>query len=466
MTDFDRGMLRKPNCFFLIVFTVILTFNYLVFSTPVSTSRSLFKRVGTGNGNGNGNIGDNYGVNMQGNNLDNYNNNPSGLLAAQAKGYYIPASSPTTEYYVPASSPATEYYVQESTPTTIESSTPYPTVTILPNKPKSKGKKKSTKKGKKKPKKPKKKVKSTKKTEEVVTTSIPDEILDESEAKTEDDEGIFFTILPNKLRGFFSSFKPSFCKLKLSSDSQVERIMSKILDSFLDKKIDERLQKYLLQTSVTKTEKLKNDELELTLNDQQQVPEMETSGDNANGYPYAAFSEEASSLEPTTLANFQRSEAVGATGCEPFEVYFNQYLGIFGLDPPNQKKQLEPHFTTISTFFGEKISHLTFIWPNFRSVTYGGRRLTDQYVWTKDFTFEPGEKVLSLNVDYDEKRVHGIMFRTTFGRASGNTGVLDRDRKTFRAPKGHEIVGLYGGATDHICSLGIIYSRFMIKKVD
>ena len=76
---------------------------------------------------------------------------------------------------------------------------------------------------------------------------------------------------------------------------------------------------------------------------------------------------------------------------------------------------------------------------------------------------EKGEVVSWIKIyKHREGKICGFEFRTNKWRSTGILGKQTHYSTILEIPRGHEIVGLYGGFDTYICGIGILYSKIKI----
>jgi hypothetical protein len=150
-----------------------------------------------------------------------------------------------------------------------------------------------------------------------------------------------------------------------------------------------------------------------------------------------------------------KSKLIGEVGCQEFETYFASppiFQGSRMTDPSSFLRSIKIDVGALL------IGSLTFEWSNNISIKYGG----NGYL-LRSLNLEKGEIVSWVNIYKCERgNICGLEFRTNKWQT---TGVLGNsiNPTILEAPRGYEIVGLYGGYDKFICGIGILYSKIEIK---
>ncbi|GBB85698.1 hypothetical protein RclHR1_12190002 [Rhizophagus clarus] len=127
-----------------------------------------------------------------------------------------------------------------------------------------------------------------------------------------------------------------------------------------------------------------------------------------------------------------KSELIGQNGCRA------EFMTYFTIPPVFQgarKTKQSPSLKQITISANIYIDSLTFKWSDNISTKYGGNG-----GYSNDLKLEEGEAWKSTNV---------------LGRSSSFDLVLE-------APRGYEMVGFYGSYDEHLCGIGILYSKIVI----
>ena len=160
-----------------------------------------------------------------------------------------------------------------------------------------------------------------------------------------------------------------------------------------------------------------------------------------------------------------KSDLVGEAARQEFVTYFSN-PPVFQVARAIKSKS-SPFIRSIKVSAGAYIDSLTFEWSDNMSFKFGGNGGD-----LINMDLEKGEDVLWIKIyKYGEgnSKICGLEFRTNKWQT---TGVLGKfiNPTSLEAPRGYEIVGLYGGFDKLICGIGILYSKsrdssFEFKKL-
>ena len=111
---------------------------------------------------------------------------------------------------------------------------------------------------------------------------------------------------------------------------------------------------------------------------------------------------------------------------------------------------------SIKTSADAYIDSLTFEWSDNISFKYGGNG-----GHLSNLNLDEGEVVLWAKIyTYEEGKICSLEFRTNKWQTTGILGKCRSIKYTIlEAPRGYEVIGLYGGFDKYICGIGILYSK-------
>lgn len=171
---------------------------------------------------------------------------------------------------------------------------------------------------------------------------------------------------------------------------------------------------------------------------------------------FSKFNDKSSDTAENVETKIFKSEFIGENGCRA------EFMTYFGSSPVIQegarKTKSSPSLRSIIIGADMYVDSLTFEWTDNISIKYGGNsgRL-------RGFKWEEGEVVVWVNIyKYIGGKICGLEFRTNKWKSTGILGTSTNLHTALEAPRGYEIVGLYGSFDEHICGIGILYSKIEI----
>jgi hypothetical protein len=172
---------------------------------------------------------------------------------------------------------------------------------------------------------------------------------------------------------------------------------------------------------------------------------------------FSKFSDNSLNAAKNVEIKFFKSEFIGENGCRAeFMTYFTSPPATQG----SRKTKSSPSLKYITVGANMYVDSITFEWSDNTSIKYGGNG-----GHLMSFELKEGEVVTWASIyKYTGGKISGLEFRTNKWRS---TGILGNGKSTYvptvlEAPRGYEMIGLYGSLDKQICGIGILYSKIEI----